>query len=118
MEHDKGIISIADEVIDIGPLAGKNSGLFTFNGKGAYPHCKGRGMITTELVFMEPVTTICEYCNGSRYSDEELGYHYKGKTIVEVLDQKIKKKGNIYILDEPTTGLHMADTITAKYLRK
>ena len=47
-----------------------DSGLFTFNGKGACPHCKGRGMITTELVFMDPVTTVCEYCNGSRYSDE------------------------------------------------
>ena len=136
------------------------SGLFTFNGKGACPHCKGRGMITTELVFMEPVTTVCEYCNGSRYSDEALQYRYKGKTIVEVLAmsveeavsffesnkkiseklralmevglpyislgqplstfsggerqrvklaQNIKKKGNIYILDEPTTGLHAAD---------
>lgn len=137
-----------------------DSSLFTFNGKGACPHCKGRGFITTELVFMEPVTTVCEYCNGSRYSEESLQHLYKGKTIVEVLDmsveeavtffegnkkiseklsalmevglpyislgqplstfsggerqrvklaQNIKKKGNIYILDEPTTGLHMAD---------
>lgn len=137
-----------------------DSSLFTFNGKGACPNCKGRGFITTELVFMEPVTTLCEYCNGSRYSDEALRYTYKGKTIVEVLAmsveeaipffevnkkiseklnalmevglpyislgqplstfsggerqrvklaQNIKKKGNIYILDEPTTGLHIAD---------
>lgn len=134
--------------------------LFTFNGKGACPYCKGRGVITTELVFMEPVTTECEYCNGKRYSEESLKYKYKGKTIVDVLDmsveeaipffednkkisgklnalmevglpyislgqplstfsggerqrvklaQNIKKKGNIYILDEPTTGLHMSD---------
>ena len=136
------------------------SSLFTFNGKGACPHCKGRGLITTELVFMEPVTTVCEYCNGSRYSEEALKHLYKGKTIEEVLKmsveeavsffgdnkkiqeklnalmevglpyislgqplstfsggerqrvklaQNIKKKGNIYILDEPTTGLHVAD---------
>lgn len=134
--------------------------LFSFNSKGACPHCKGRGMITTELIFMEPVTTVCEYCNGSRYSEEALKYLYKGKTIVDVLHmsveealpffesnkkiadklhalmevglpyislgqplstfsggerqrvklaQNIKKKGNIYILDEPTTGLHAAD---------
>lgn len=134
--------------------------LFTFNGKGACQHCKGRGAITTELVFMEPVTTVCEYCGGTRYSDEALRYSYKGKSIVDVLAmsveeafaffegnkkineklsalievglpyislgqplstfsggerqrvklaQNIKSKGNIYILDEPTTGLHAAD---------
>lgn len=139
---------------------GADRGLFTFNGKGACPHCKGRGMITTELVFMEPVTTVCEYCGGTRYSDEALKYTVQGKTIVDVLNmsveeavpffannkkisamlealmevglsyislgqplstfsggerqrvklaQNIKKKGNIYILDEPTTGLHIAD---------
>lgn len=134
--------------------------LFTFNGKGACPYCKGRGAIITELVFMEPVTTVCEYCNGTRYSDEALRYNYKGKNIVDILNmsvedaisffsgnkkvmdhlqalmevglpyislgqplstfsggerqrvklaQNIKKKGNIYILDEPTTGLHASD---------
>lgn len=134
--------------------------LFTFNGKGACPYCKGRGAITTELVFMEPVTTVCEHCGGTRYSDEALRYLYKGKSIVDVLSMtveesysffegnkkirdklsalievglpyisleqplstfsggerqrvklalNIKSKGNIYILDEPTTGLHAAD---------
>lgn len=137
-----------------------DSGLFTFNGKGACPYCKGRGAITTELVFMEPVTTVCEHCGGTRYSEEALKYSVKGKTIVDVLKmsvedalpffsdnkkisamlnalmevglsyislgqplstfsggerqrvklaQNIKKKGSIYILDEPTTGLHAAD---------
>lgn len=139
-----------------------DSGLFTFNGKGACPHCKGRGYITTELVFMDPVTTVCEYCNGTRYSDEALQYTYQGKTIVDVLAmsveealpffadnrkisrmldalmevglpyislgqplstfsggerqrvklaQNIRKKGNIYVLDEPTTGLHPSDIV-------
>lgn len=134
--------------------------LFTFNGKGACPYRKGRGAITTELVFMEPVTTVCEHCGGTRYSDEALRYLYKGKSIVDVLAMSveesftffegnkkirdklnalievglpyislgqplstfsggerqrvklalnIKSKGNIYILDEPTTGLHAAD---------
>lgn len=111
---------------------------------------------------MDPVTTVCEYCNGTRYSDEALQYTYQEKTIVDVLAmsveeaipffadnrkisrmlealmevglpyislgqplstfsggerqrvklaQNIRKKGNIYVLDEPTTGLHPSDIV-------
>lgn len=144
-------------------LAAENNvsaSLFSFNSKGACPICKGRGVIVTELVFMDPVTTVCEQCEGKRYSEEAMSYKYKGKNIVDILKmtvdeaveffeenkkisthlkamdkvglsylslgqplstlsggerQRIKlakylnKKGNIYVLDEPTTGLHAAD---------
>lgn len=133
--------------------------LFSFNSKGGCKACKGKGVIVTELAFMDPVVTTCEECNGARYSKEALSYKYKDKNIMDVLSlnvseaikffdnekilkklkamdevglsyltlgqpmstlsggelQRIKlakdlyKKGNIYILDEPTTGLHMSD---------
>ena len=133
--------------------------MFSFNSKGACPACGGKGVIVTELVFMDPIITECEACGGTRYSDEALSYRFKGKNIVEVLDmtidealeffddskilkplnamkevglsymtlgqplstlsggerQRIKlakyldKKGNIFIFDEPTTGLHSSD---------
>lgn len=139
---------------------GADAGMFSFNSKGACSACKGRGVIVTELVFMDPVTTVCEACEGSRYSQEALSYRYRGKNIVDILNMsaeeaegffcdvpKIRKylhamvevglsylalgqplstlsggerqrvklakyldqKGNVYVLDEPTTGLHASD---------
>ena len=138
----------------------KDSSLFSFNSKGACPKCNGRGYIVTELIFMDPVTTTCEYCNGNRYSEETMHHKYMDKTIVDVLNMSVKEallffkenkkiskhlsalnevgldyislgqplstlsggerqrvklakdlysSGNIYILDEPTTGLHKSD---------
>jgi excinuclease UvrABC ATPase subunit len=134
-------------------------GLFSANSVGACPTCKGLGVVYTDLAMMAEVASVCEDCNGARFTPEVLAYRLRGKNISEVLGmsvlearqffstgtaraildrlvsvglgyigvgqplttlsggerQRLKlaihmgKNGTIYILDEPTTGLHLAD---------
>ncbi|GAA2381833.1 excinuclease ABC subunit UvrA [Nonomuraea africana] len=137
---------------------GVDAGLFSFNAAGACPACGGRGVIKTDLAFMDPVTTVCDACGGTRYSPEALSHRYGGRTIAEVLAMtadeahelfgleglatlgelglgyltlgqplstlsggerqrlklahRLRESGNVYVFDEPTTGLHMADVDT------
>ncbi|MGC2999038.1 ATP-binding cassette domain-containing protein [Streptomyces sp. G35A] len=138
---------------------GREAGLFSFNSAGACATCEGRGIIHTDLAFMDPVTTTCHDCEGRRFKDEVLRLTVGGRSIADVLDmtadealdffddagvrrrlralrdvgltyltlgqplstlsggerQRIKlatrlhRSGMVYVLDEPTTGLHMAD---------
>ena len=137
---------------------------FTFNGKGACPVCGGKGVIVSEMAFMDAIETTCEACGGLRYAPEALTYTITGATgetlnIAEVMDlsvrlasaffrgtvieQKLKPlvdvglkylhlnqalstlsggelqrlklasylgvEGKIFIIDEPTDGLHTQD---------
>ncbi|MGW5704847.1 ATP-binding cassette domain-containing protein [Amycolatopsis japonica] len=138
---------------------GVKAALFSANSEGACPNCKGIGLIYTDLAMMAGVATVCEECEGKRFTAEVLTYKLRGKDISEVLAmpvaeareffpsgqartildrlsdvglgylglgqplttlsggerQRIKlairmaEKSATYVLDEPTTGLHLAD---------
>lgn len=133
--------------------------LFSFNGKGGCPVCQGKGVIVSDMAFMDSIETVCEACGGLRYSNGVLSYKVRNLNIAEVMDlsaekacelfsgtviaekltpllkvglgyihlnqslstlsggelQRIKlasflrEKGKIFILDEPTDGLHLKD---------
>jgi len=141
---------------------GEDAALFSANSKGACPDCNGLGVIYTDLAHLDPMITVCETCNGKRFTDEVLEHKLRGKSISDVylmpvdeaagfftepaiakilkglvdvglgyltlgqplstlsggerqrlkLAAELGKTGNIYVLDEPTTGLHMHDVDT------
>ena len=54
---------------------------FTFNGKGACPVCGGKGVIISEMAFMDNIETTCEACNGLRFSKEALRYRVTNESV-------------------------------------
>jgi excinuclease ABC A subunit len=75
---------------------------FTFNGKGACPVCGGKGVIISEMAFMDNIETICEACGGLRYSNEALQYTVtstdgsKTLNIAQVMDLSVRLASNFF----------------------
>lgn len=137
---------------------------FSFNVKGGRCEaCEGYGQQKVEMHFLADAWIQCPECSGTRFGDEVLMVHYRGKTIAQVLDfdvhealeffadhpkiarvlqtlhdvgldylklgqsamtlsggeaqrvrlarelSKVSTGRTLYILDEPTVGLHFAD---------
>jgi excinuclease UvrABC ATPase subunit len=59
--------------------------LFSANSEGACPHCKGLGLVYVDLAMMAGVASVCEECEGKRFTAEVLGYRLRGRDISEVL---------------------------------
>ena len=70
---------------------GVKPALFSANSEGACPACNGLGKIYTSLGFMAEVASMCEVCEGRRFTDEVLDYRLRGRNIVEVLAMPVEE---------------------------
>ena len=51
---------------------GVKPALFSANSDGACPHCKGAGVVYTDLAMMAGVAITCEVCEGKRFDADVL----------------------------------------------
>ena len=70
---------------------GVKPALFSANSEGACPECKGLGLIYTDLAFMAGVVSVCEVCEGRRFTDLVLGYLLRGRNISDVLAMSVEE---------------------------
>ena len=85
-------LGVADDIRKLfSKASGRGVGLFSFNGEGACPICKGKGVIISEMAFMDSIETVCESCGGLRYSQEALEYKLDGLNIAELLDLTVRQ---------------------------
>ena len=75
---------------------GVKPALFSANSEGACPACNGLGKIYTSLGFMAEVVSICEVCEGRRFTDEVLDYRLRGRSIVDVLAMSVEEAGEFF----------------------
>ncbi|MDC1311659.1 excinuclease ABC subunit UvrA [Burkholderiales bacterium] len=64
---------------------------FSFNTKGGRCEgCEGQGIQKLEMNFLPDVRTVCEVCNGDRFSKDTLQIRYNNHSIADVLKLSIK----------------------------
>ena len=95
---------------------GQPVGLFSFNSLGACPICKGKGVITPEVAFADPVTVPCEACGSTRYSNEALKFCYQDKNIVEILNLTIDEAMNYFSMPKIIKRINTLKDVGLGYL--
>ena len=90
-------LEVADDIRKLFAKANKTKAdLFSFNGKGGCPVCQGKGVIVSDMAFMDAIETTCEACGGLRYNNEVLSYKVNGMNIAEVMDMTANKASEMF----------------------
>ncbi|MFT8703861.1 ATP-binding cassette domain-containing protein [Bifidobacterium aquikefiricola] len=81
---------------DFASATHKEPSMFSYNGKGGCPVCKGKGMITLDIAYLGETSTRCEECDGVRYSKQALQYRDRGLNIAQALALTAQEAQRLY----------------------
>ena len=96
---------------------GVDSGLFSFNSKGACENCGGNGYIKMDMHFLGDVKQECEVCHGKRYKNDVLKYMFNNKNISEVLNMTIEEALVFFDNTDIKNKLQILKDVGLEYLR-
>ena len=97
--------------------SGKSASLFSYNGQGACPICKGKGYIKLDLAYMGDVEQVCEACHGKRYNAEALSVLWQGLNIYELLQLPVNKAIDLFDDDGLTRVMQALIDVNLGYIK-
>ena len=95
---------------------GVKPALFSANSEGACHNCKGIGLVYTDLAMMAGVASVCERCEGKRFTPEVLTHTLRGKNISEVLAMSVTEARDFFTAGTARTILDRLADVGLGYL--
>ena len=73
-------------------------GYFSLNVEGGRClECRGLGYQEIEMVFMDPVRTPCNACQGKKFKPEILGFEWRGQNIHQILSMTVESALKFFV---------------------
>jgi len=95
---------------------GVKAALFSANSAGACQHCAGIGLIYTDLAMLGQVATVCEACEGRRFTPEVLRFKLHGLDISQVLALSVSQARELFRPGQTGAVLERLEQVGLGYL--
>jgi len=100
-------------------VRGLSASHFSFNVPGGRCEaCQGEGEVRVEMQFLADVFVPCDECDGKRFKPQVLEVHYRGRSIMQVLDLTVREALSFFSSSPKVLRrLQVLDEIGLGYLR-
>ncbi|NIL78164.1 excinuclease ABC subunit UvrA [Rhodococcus sp. B10] len=95
---------------------GQPASLFSPNSDGACPDCQGSGIIFTDLGFTDPVTSMCETCQGRRFRSGAIKHTVDGVSIADIFEMSVEDAQDFFEVKKIRDILHRCSDVGLGYL--